>query len=424
MKLTQLPEEYVICRLVSDDTSPDWILDDSNDTLSFTNASQEQFFLCSREKLRQENISKFELVEDNWALLTLENPPDFEGLTRPLEGVGIPIVNFTKREKHFILIKRSNLEQAIKLWNQNGHIVCDANNKTSSSCRTRDGPAETFEIDPMAHFVDDRFTKSPAFFLFLPAGWPPDLAQLALPYSRFRRAVEECWNSEDLVSSISEDGKTTPAPVYLYQLESLHITVATFFRRPKNTPFPDENEQKIKIEAWTSVLQKATQMEDWPSTPLKLCVDSCQIGSRAGILLWKETTGGIDAMRRCFKVVTEQLNEQNWFQQYPGVTASALDIPDIIHSTFLRFYSVPKTPGLVLQKRFCEKVACKLSDFFPEPITIPMCKLVRDRTPFLLIPHDEQHVFTTSFFSMKETDRFVSNSLRAEKLVKDYQQTR
>jgi hypothetical protein len=58
------------------------------------------------------------------------------------------------------------------------------------------------------------------------------------------------------------------------------------------------------VKQWKEVLIKATSLEEWPiqEEPIKLQVESAQIASTAGVLLWKEENDGkIERMRNCLQ---------------------------------------------------------------------------------------------------------------------------
>ena len=95
----------------------------------------------------------------------------------------------------------------------------------------------------------------------------------------------------------------------------------------------DEGDQRRLALAtkWKQVVRRATASEHWPKRPLELELDTAQIRSRAGIFLWKEHTGGIAQMRRCLEIAAKQKGEDELF-------TSTLKIPDIVHTTFVRYH--------------------------------------------------------------------------------------
>jgi hypothetical protein len=249
-----------------------------------------------------------------------------------------------------------------------------------------DDLAVEFEADPLvAPLVNADGSDDATFGLVVNAGWPahPDLQEQYL--FEFRSAVSDCFDEVDTEGF-------EPA-VYLYPASTLHVTVATFhaFTLPPSQTVSED----VLAEQWKSVFDAATAMPEWPTLPLQLNIDRAQIGKRAGILLWKDTSGGMDAMRQCIQTAAKQLEPQ---LQAAGVSLDTLKIPGIVHSTFLRFYQVPTTPGKVIQERFQEQVVPKMQEMFPVPYPVTAAKLVCERRPYMHIPDDDHHVLATSLF--------------------------
>lgn len=196
---------------------------------------------------------------------------------------------------------------------------------------------------------DDRFLSDPllsAFFeqdddyfaLGLVVNWPGDVSAATSSYNesnykQFLTAVEkECF------------GGTGD---FLFQLpfHALHITIASLF------PAHPLNELNLAggllsrtqvASFWKTILLRAAQNSDWPRRPLELELDKAEIRNRAGIFLWKEHTGGLDCMRRCIAEAAMELDN--------SLLQKHLRIPNIIHTTFLRYHDkVPDDDSLLLR---------------------------------------------------------------------------
>ena len=268
--------------------------------------------------------------------------------------------------------------------------------------KPRDGPATVFEADPM---VSDIFTGQDGdyFGLVLVANWPPSpTSDMEGPYQDFLGAVKSCFRDEDVVAAAtssdttSTDSTASLPSVYLYPTRHLHITVATFVPATKivgknNTnSFSTKELRDAKRAQALDLLQAASKLPEWPTEPLQLVVDSAQIGKRAGILLWKDLSGGIAAIRNCLRTASTE--------------ASIPIIPGIIHSTFLRFSRTPQTPGEKVQEAFESKIKGRLgTDFFhdadsttssrkPLVLRANTVKLACESTPYMHIPKDDEHV--------------------------------
>lgn len=245
--------------------------------------------------------------------------------------------------------------------------------------RPRDGPATTFEVDPViTEILASSQESNDHFGLVLVVGWPPK-KELEEPYQELVQAVRSCFDEEDHGQG-----------AYFYPFSSLHVTVATLHAFTLLTR--DSKERAVLEQQWRKVVNAACQRPEWPKQTLKLEVDSCQIGSRAGILLWKETTGGLQRMRTCIQ--NETMKRQAELQE-AGVIVETLRIPGIVHTSFLRFPFPITTKGEIVQERFQTNVLPRLRDMFGKPITADTVVLVCERTPYLHHPYDDLHALIT-----------------------------
>jgi hypothetical protein len=89
-----------------------------------------------------------------------------------------------------------------------------------------------------------------------------------------------------------------------------------------------------------------------------------------------------------------------------------LDVPPIIHSTFLRFRSPPRTDGASMQERFQADVVSVLGELLPHPFRVPVATLVCERTPYMHVPFDDRHVLATICFTEDESvaDRMATDA--------------
>lgn len=319
--------------------------------------------------------------------------------------------------------------------------------------KPRDGPATVFEADPM---VSDIFACEDGdyFGLVLVTNWPAsplDDIDMDGPYQDFLRAVKSCFESEDITISKATTTTTattatiaTPVPaVYLYPTIHLHITLATFLPPTKvnnnfSTTTNEEEEEKLNLpeakriqDFATTVVRCASKLPDWPTQPLRLVVDRAQLGAKAGILLWKDLSGGVAAIRKCLQQVSSDLTTSTSTSTTDATTSTrhdennspllrngsnntdssshfcppAIIVPGIIHSTFLRFSRVPQTPGDKVQEQFQSKVLPRIGEFFnkknkdvldiddaPTTTVANTVKLVCTSTPYMHVEDDEKHV--------------------------------
>jgi hypothetical protein len=198
------------------------------------------------------------------------------------------------------------------------------------------------------------------------------------PYAAIVESIRSCFDDNDQKNA------------YFYPLDSLHITVATLHSFTLRTR--DPKQRWILESAWRSVVLAASKRPEWPKHHLKLEIDSCQIGTRAGILLWRETTGGLDHVRTCLAL--EIVERESLFLK-AGLPVDTLRIPGIIHSSILRYLSPIQTNGELLQERFRKTVLPRLKEMFPKPVTASTAVLVCERTPYLHHPYDDRYALET-----------------------------
>ena len=234
-----------------------------------------------------------------------------------------------------------------------------------------------FEADPK---VRDIFVTQDGdyFGLVLVSGWRFDQGLMERPYGRLLENIQQCFDPQDLVategqripssaspSSSSDDHhandfcdvqKHRPA-VYLYPPEHLHITVATFARPcpRKDSKYFCQNED-FDVEGfqqkYKDLIVMASRDDDWPSEPMKFVFRNVRIATKAGIILWDDITGGISRIRNCLRKASERT----------GIEIE--DVPNIIHSTFMRYESTPAAPYHVVQERLESNVIPHIQQLF------------------------------------------------------------
>jgi hypothetical protein len=246
--------------------------------------------------------------------------------------------------------------------------------------RPRDGPATSFEVDPIMTEILENSRNDNDFGLVLVVGWPPNPETLEKPYNALVKAMRSCFDDKD-----QEKG------AYFYPLNSLHVTVATLHAFALETR--DANRRAVLEREWRSLVVAASKRLEWPKQPLKLKVESCQIGSRAGILLWREETGGLERMRKCIREENRVRREQ---LEQAAISVDTLRIPGIIHSTVLRFPFPIVTDGNAVQEGFQRLVLPRLDEMFAKTtVEVDTAVLVCERTPYLHHPYDERHALET-----------------------------
>ena len=251
-------------------------------------------------------------------------------------------------------------------------------------------PEEFYEPDVrVAHLVQDKNQFTETFGLTLVTAWPADGAlrkELLESYYRLCALTELCFAEAD----VARRGDGTVPPVYLYPFTALHVSVVVlhaFYKQPPGTVLSPER-QAILQNAWSRVLQQAAALPDWPTQPLELVLDRAQLGPKAGILVWNETTGGLAQMRTCVQRICAQSGTVDELQRQ-GVSVDTLIVPNIIHTTFLRYSQTPRTPLATARQRFERTVVPRLSQLFSrQPFRVPDARLICERAPYMHIPVD------------------------------------
>jgi hypothetical protein len=196
--------------------------------------------------------------------------------------------------------------------------------------RQHDDQSDKFYPDPLLPELF-REEEDDYFALGLVVAWPCLSSKDKEP-----NVLKEHY--DDFVSTVKTTCFQQAEGFFCMPLHSLHITVASLFSACRISELPVakttdtiEDWMSTFVHQWKEVLIKATSLDEWPiqEEPIKLQVESAQIASTAGVLLWKEESDGkIGKMRNCLQQAVELVHPQ--LQQY-------LRIPNIIHSTFVRY---------------------------------------------------------------------------------------
>ncbi|MBI4790779.1 MAG: ACT domain-containing protein [Chloroflexi bacterium] len=124
MKLTVVPGTFAICRLDPSATIPAWAL--GGDFVSIVRTSDELSIVC-----RQENVLPEIRCDGNWRCLKVQGPLDFAltgvlaSIAMPLARAGISIFSVSTFDTDYMLVKASDLSQAVEVLRQAGHGIQD-----------------------------------------------------------------------------------------------------------------------------------------------------------------------------------------------------------------------------------------------------------------------------------------------------------
>ena len=225
------------------------------------------------------------------------------------------------------------------------------------------------------------------FGVVLVANWPPK-ESLMKPYKEFVVQIkeQEWFEKIDLEQQKGSEEKNCIPAVYFYPPQALHITIATF----KAFNAPEVKHRDDYANACRRIVHKSFARKDWPSGPFQIEIDRVHIGTKAGILLWENPDGAIASMR-------EIMREE--YDAYYKVNPGALDhrdlkVPNIIHTTFIRFAHSPKSSRAAVSERFL-KASINPKNMFGK-ISVDSVRLAIERIPYMHIPCNERHVLASS----------------------------
>lgn len=255
--------------------------------------------------------------------------------------------------------------------------------------KPRDKASTKFEVDKWIPLltqtnVVDKNPSNDLFGIVLVANWPPR-DSFVEPYEKLIHNIQDCFDPQDHMVD-NDDG--VPA-VYIYPPRTLHITIATF------TPFftsnlePCAKKKELYARTCTEIINRCHSRQDWPKDPFTVEIETAQIGSKAGILLWNNPDQKVEKIRRIVKEEYDFMLEEDPV----ALNRQEIVIPNIIHSTFLRFGRIPVTKGEDVQKRF-QDVIGGIQESFGK-ITVDSMRLAVERIPYMHIPCDDRHVLVS-----------------------------
>lgn len=244
-----------------------------------------------------------------------------------------------------------------------------------------------FEADAWVRFLPDEEnnhklrSEADLFGIVLVANWPPNEC-ITQPYcDKFLPKVKEYFDDEDF----EPRGEHRIPAVYLYPPYTLHITIATF------TPFtaPELDNRDAYAQACASIMKNASSRKDWPNRKFSIEVDRVHVGAKAGILLWNNSDGVVGVMRKIIQEEYDIFNKSN----PSALHHRELIVPNIIHTTFMRFGHSPKAQRQVVQEMFTSNTKHTKECF--GKIEVNSIRLAVERIPYMHIPNDERHVLSS-----------------------------
>mmetsp|Transcript_30814 Transcript_30814/g.71979 ORF Transcript_30814/g.71979 Transcript_30814/m.71979 type:complete len:407 (-) Transcript_30814:92-1312(-) len=167
--------------------------------------------------------------------------------------------------------------------------------------------------------------------LVLVAAWPPE--DMREPYER----LVEGFKSLPSMSS-----------AYIYPFGSLHVSIVTAHAFTRSPPVNDTL-KAATLEEWADMVASARRSGDWPRRPLRLRCVTAELHEAAGVLRYDDVEGTVAAMRQC---IQREVDLRHRGLQKRGIDVRVAHIPNIIHSTILRWTKVPTEPGHKVREDF------------------------------------------------------------------------
>lgn len=256
----------------------------------------------------------------------------------------------------------------------------------------------SFSCDPYLRGIDPRALRdgvyeegdvSRAFGLPLVAAWRSFPPSMESAYQKIVNRVAPCFDS----TTGHETGgrcKDAEPEAHIYPFQDLHVTIATFRSLLANPPCPSNADDAERIKAFcVKVAERSTKRDGWPiggsNSPkiLRLRPKEMRLGKTNAYILWEETTGNLEAMRHCLA------REMESHQPSDLDPALSWSVPNIVHSTFMRFWGCPSNPQLI-RELFDGN---DLVDMLPAEVVVETnIKLACETVPCMHIAYDEFHV--------------------------------
>jgi len=134
LKYRILPERLAVCQLGAGTRVPEWALGDGFFCVVGT---EDEVSIVCEERQVVDGVR----ADKGWVGLKLEGPFPFTmtgvltSFLLPLAEAGIPIFAVSTFNTDYVLIKRENLEQAVKALGEAGHEIVEKSNFLSADSR-------------------------------------------------------------------------------------------------------------------------------------------------------------------------------------------------------------------------------------------------------------------------------------------------
>eukprot|EP00929_Paragymnodinium_shiwhaense_P082761 TRINITY_DN43775_c0_g1_i1.p1 TRINITY_DN43775_c0_g1~~TRINITY_DN43775_c0_g1_i1.p1 ORF type:complete len:246 (-),score=31.01 TRINITY_DN43775_c0_g1_i1:154-891(-) len=192
-----------------------------------------------------------------------------------------------------------------------------------------------------------------------------------------------------------------PPEAYVYPGSSLHSTVCTL-RSFLAGPLADADRQDLRAR-WSDVLDKAAQNDSWPKDGFKLRIDKPRFEGSAGIFDIRDVDGAIARIRSCLQEAILAAGgkacsgaDKAGGKPLPGGEGihPAPHLPDIVHSTVLRWKAEPSSDRDAIKASF----ALVAESWEPLEVTVSSVRAVFEDAPYMHIPDEPRQIWWESRF--------------------------
>lgn len=186
---------------------------------------------------------------------------------------------------------------------------------------------------------------------------------------------------------------------YLYPVESLHLTIATFHKFTK----PLTQDETLSASTWLKFMLDVIELPDWPSSATgvepKIELNCAKIQENGvGTLLFSDTSGYVSRMRNSLRHYSGTITGRETLGQIDCLPDD-IAIPTIIHSTVLRWCQKPSVELNDLQEGF--RRAYQVAG---GPVTIPLefVRVFREWEPYMKVQTCERVISLSPAFEKIE----------------------
>jgi hypothetical protein len=232
-----------------------------------------------------------------------------------------------------------------------------------------------FEIDPLIEQLSRQEKKKTFGMIICALFHQPKPISFAELYSRLTNQFNLC---------LTDDEKHA---VYIYPIAHLHITIAVLHSFKHAWPQSPEQclmDGKKSFEKLKEIFQQKS---------IVLVLDKIELSPAAGYFQFQDVTNGIESLRQSIGQAYLSQSEQ-----------SKIQMPNIVHSTFLRFARKVDNPILFEEKfhRICNEILVSTPRI---RIDIDEICLAFEAHPYMHIECNESHVLDTFHVNGARVDR-------------------